>query len=223
MSAILALDASTEACSVALLVEGQVYEDFRLVPRQHAQLLLPMVEQLLQQAKLKLTDLDALAYGCGPGAFTGIRIAAGVAQGLALGVDKPLLAISTLEALALAAKRQRQAQQVLVAIDARMDEVYWQLFDCRAALPSALNEAQVTPPEQVTGPSEAFGWGSGWAYRQRFAKELAELKAEQDVYPQAQDIAVLAEAYWQQGVRTLPEQALPVYIRDQVAHQSNKS
>lgn len=117
---ILALDTATEACSVALWNDGEIHSLFEICPREHTQRILPMVQQVLADSGLTLKDLDALAFGQGPGSFTGVRIGIGIAQGLALGADLPLLGVSSLAAMAQGAFRQMQATQVLAAIDARM-------------------------------------------------------------------------------------------------------
>src|SRR5690554_5815499 len=122
---LLALDTATEACSAALLHEGRVFHCAEVVPREHAQRLLPMIESLLQQAQIQLEQVDALVFGRGPGAFTGVRIATGMVQGLAFATGKPVIGISNLAALAQRAYREHGATQVCAAIDARMDEVYW--------------------------------------------------------------------------------------------------
>ncbi len=222
MPKILALDTSSEACSVALWLDGEVREDFRLLPRQHTRLLLPMVDQLLVDAGLNLTQLDAIAFGRGPGSFTGLRIATGVAQGLALGGDLPLLPVSTLAALAQAAHRQAGAERVLAAIDARMDEVYWGAYGVQDGVLVALAEERVTPPEGVALPNDAGAWvgyGTGWAYSERFAALPRERLAAVDstALPAAGDMARLAAVDWAAGRAVAVEAALPVYLRDKVA------
>ena len=122
---LLALDTATEACSVALNIDGELTEHYELLPRRHSRELLPMVEKIIAAAGLSLTQLDAVAFGCGPGAFTGLRVATAMAQGLAFGADLPVIPVSTLAALAQQAHRCYQSTHVLAAIDARMDEVYW--------------------------------------------------------------------------------------------------
>src|SRR5690554_5943555 len=122
---LLAIDTATEACSVALLVDGQTFDRYAVIPRLHARQVLPMVQQVLDEAGTALAAVDAIAFGQGPGAFTGLRIAAGVVQGLAFALDKPVLPVSSLAAIAQRVWREQQAGQVAVAIDARMDEVYW--------------------------------------------------------------------------------------------------
>ena len=125
MTTLLALDTATEACSAALLHEGRLLQRFEVIPRMHAQRLLPMLEELLAESGLPLSAVDCLVFGRGPGAFTGVRIATGLAQGLAFSIQRPVIAISDLAALAQQAWRVYGAERVAAAIDARMDEVYW--------------------------------------------------------------------------------------------------
>ena len=122
---ILAIDTATEACSVALWNDGTTFAHFELCPREHTQRILPLVRAALADAEVKLTDLDALAFGRGPGSFTGVRIGIGIAQGLALGAELPMIGVSTLATMAQGAWRKTGATRVLAAIDARMGEVYW--------------------------------------------------------------------------------------------------
>ena len=142
---ILALDTATEACSAALLIDGEIRERFEIAPRAHARLLLPMLEDLLAEAGLKPAQLDAIAFGRGPGSFTGLRIAASVAQGIAFAADLPVLPVSTLAALAWPALRAARADQVFAAIDARMGEIY-----CAGFGLAAQGELLMLSEEQVT-------------------------------------------------------------------------
>ena len=122
---ILAIDTATEACSAALWNDGNTCAHFELCPREHTQRILPIVQDILTQGGVSLTDLDALAFGRGPGSFTGVRIGIGIAQGLALGAELPMIGVSTLVTMAQGAWRKQGATRVLAAIDARMGEVYW--------------------------------------------------------------------------------------------------
>ena len=124
MTTLLAIDTATEACSVALLHAGKMFSRYAVIPRLHAQQVLPMVRELLDESGIELKQIEAIAFGRGPGAFTGLRIAVGVVQGLAFALDKPVLPVSNLAAIARRAWRDQGADQVAVAIDARMDEVY---------------------------------------------------------------------------------------------------
>lgn len=222
MATLLALDTSTDGCSVALLHNQQTDEDFRIIPRQHSRQLLPMIDSLLARHQLRPTDLDGIAFGRGPGSFAGIRIATGVAQGLAFATDVPLLPVSTLEVLALDAIEQGQTQ-VVAALDARMDEIYWAAYTAQAGLPVPLLAEQVGPPEQVQVPHTHTGsWcgvGSGWRYQ---AQMSAQVQARVnpvllEAYPRAGLMLRLAWRDYQQGKTCSPLAAQPVYLRDQVA------
>src|SRR4051812_31549034 len=124
LATILAIDTSTDACSAALLINGIVREKFRLAQRQHVQLILPLIHELLLEANLTLKQLDAIAFGCGPGSFTGLRIAASVMQGLAYAIDLPVIAVSSLQALAQGVYREFSANNVIVTMDAHMQSCY---------------------------------------------------------------------------------------------------
>lgn len=223
---ILALDAATEACSVALYDGGEVRQRFEIAPREHANLLLPMARALLAEAGWELQQLDALAFGRGPGAFTGLRIAAGIVQGLAYGSGLGVAPVSDLAALAAGAARVDGSQRVLAVADARMREVYWCAFEIAG---KDLDPRPVTPelvqaPDQIPTQPYADDWapaGNGW---QAYAYELTALahrlgKAPALVYPRAEDIAGIAARMVRRGALVPPEQALPSYVRDNVARK----
>ncbi|SFG49476.1 tRNA (adenosine(37)-N6)-threonylcarbamoyltransferase complex dimerization subunit type 1 TsaB [Neptunomonas qingdaonensis] len=230
MPKILALDTSTDACSVALHVAGEIREDFRIIPRQHTKQLLPMIQAMLDSAGLKVKDLDAIAFGRGPGSFAGIRIATGVAQGLAFSAELNVLPISTLAAIALAHHLQRGDQQVIAALDARMDEVYWATYRFENGLPVLIGDERVDAPANVCLPDASHwtGVGSGWRYWQNMSVEVKQLvtridgdsadaTTENTTYPTAANILRLAIQDYQLGKSLSPELALPVYLRDNVA------
>ncbi|MEJ2762366.1 MAG: tRNA (adenosine(37)-N6)-threonylcarbamoyltransferase complex dimerization subunit type 1 TsaB, partial [Gammaproteobacteria bacterium] len=216
---LLAIDTATEACSAALLSGGDMVEEYELAPKRHAELILPMVDRLLARAGLGLSDLDALAFGRGPGAFTGLRIATGVAQGLAFAAGLPVIPVSTLAALALSGG---EAPGRLCAIDARMGEIYWCTYTLNAdGLPSAAAPERVSGPGEVSvsGPGPWFGLGSGWAsYADRLKAGLGDAYAGHrgDCYPRARHIAAIARREFEAGRSLPPEQAIPVYLRDRV-------
>lgn len=223
---LLALEASTDACSAALWLDGETFERFDVVPRGHTDLILPMVESLMAESGLTLADMEGIAFARGPGAFTGVRIATGVVQGLAYAMDLPVIPISTLAALAQGAWREHGWEKVVACLDARMNEVYWGAYIYKEERMQAMDRAEcVCPPEQAP-LLEGEGWagvGSGWeAYETalvaRYQGQLQDL--DKTAYPHAQDIAVLA-AYEAKAGNMLPaEQALPVYLRDQVVHKN---
>lgn len=217
MTTLLALDTATEACSVALLYDGKVTSHYEVIPRQHAQKLLPMIKQLLADSGVALSAVDAIAFGRGPGAFTGVRIAIGVVQGLAFALERPVLPVSNLAALAQGALRQHGVQQVAAAIDARMDEVYWGCYQAHDGEMRLLDQERVIAPERVVLPEggQWFGAGTGWGYGERLGVQVERCDAQ--ALPHALDILSLAGHAWARGEAVVAEQAQPVYLRDNVA------
>ncbi len=216
---LLALETATEACSAALWLDGQLLSRYQFAPRLQTELLLPMVDELLAEAGLKLTALNAIAYSRGPGAFTGVRIAAAVAQGLAFGADLPVLPLSSLQTLAQGANRQHGAQRVLTVADARMNEVYVGAYELDSAgLMQAIAPERLGPAASVSLPEgEFFGAGNGFAaYRELLASRVPLSACEPALYPEAQDLATLAAPRVAAGEAVAPELALPVYLRDEV-------
>ncbi|HEU4669380.1 MAG TPA: tRNA (adenosine(37)-N6)-threonylcarbamoyltransferase complex dimerization subunit type 1 TsaB [Dyella sp.] len=221
---LLALETSTESCSVALVHGDNLIARSELAPRRHAELVLPMAETLLAEAGLGRHALDAIAVGRGPGAFTGVRLGISLAQGMALALDRPVITVSSLAALALEAPEDDGGAAILAVIDARMGEVYAGCYrhDGRGGL-EPLDEERVTTAEALVLP-EAYAWqvvGSGWAtYHEAIAGRLAGrqlLSAGGAHYPQAAHVARLAVQEAALGHLLPPEQALPVYLRDKVA------
>jgi tRNA threonylcarbamoyladenosine biosynthesis protein TsaB len=217
---ILALETATEACSVAVLAGTAMYRRFEVRPRAHLRLLLPMVESVLTEAQLDLGDLDAIAFGCGPGGFTGLRIAAGVAQGLALGARLPVIPVSNLAALAASTLRDTTARKVIVCQDARMGEVYWGTFDRGADdLPVASGPERVGPPEVVSvAGSDWFGAGSGWLAYPQLHVGFAGVIETNPRWPDAADVAAIAFGELRAGRALAPEHAAPTYIRNNVTY-----
>lgn len=217
---ILALETATEACSVAVLAGSAMYRRFEVRPRAHLRLLLPMVESVLTEAELDLGDLDAIAFGCGPGGFTGLRIAAGAAQGLALGARLPVIPVSNLAALAASTMRDTTARKVIVCQDARMGEVYWGTFDRGADdLPVASGPERVGPPEAVSvAGSDWLGAGSGWLAYPQLQVGFAGVIETNPRWPDAADVAAIALGELQAGRVLAPELAAPTYIRNNVTY-----
>lgn len=223
MSTLLALDTATEACSAALLHEGRLYHRYEVIPRMHAKRLLPMIDELLVEAGIALKQVDALVFGRGPGAFTGVRIATGMVQGLAFATGKPVIGISNLAALAQRAWREHGAENVCAAIDARMDEVYWGCYQLRDGTMQLIGNEVVSPPGQVQlaeGMVSPAGSGTGWRYADRLAVQVD--RAWPDFLPDAQDLLSLAQPLWERGQVLDAADAQPVYLRDQVATPKQK-
>ncbi|MCJ8322008.1 MAG: tRNA (adenosine(37)-N6)-threonylcarbamoyltransferase complex dimerization subunit type 1 TsaB [Colwellia sp.] len=220
----LAIDASTEACSVALQFNGKVISRYELCPQSHSLRLLPMIDEVLKEVGCKLSQLDGLIYGQGPGSFTGVRIGIGVAQGLAYSANLKLVGVSTLQAMAQLAYINHKETQVIAAIDARMSEVYngyYQLDENNIMQPK-ISEAVTAPGEVKQRLSkvveQAYGVGSGW---DAYTDDLTSLKSNGDspeiLFPEAKAMLVIGIAGFEKGMSVLPENAQPVYVRDTVS------
>lgn len=227
MPPVLALDSATEACSVAVVRGGEVLASRgEMIGRGHADRLLPMVEEVLAQAGFVLGELGGIAFGRGPGSFTGVRVALSVAQGLAYGVGIPLLPVSGLQALALRAHARHGVAAVLACLDARMGEVYVAGYHCGQQAEPELEgaEAVMAPAGVVERLSAAPGrWflagpGAG-AYAE--LREAASLAGGRDpeLWPDAAEIALLGAHRLQRGAALEPGAATPVYLRNEVAHR----
>jgi tRNA threonylcarbamoyladenosine biosynthesis protein TsaB len=218
---LLAIETAFEACSVALCVDGECRERFEVAPRGHAERLLPWVEALLAEAELPLSALDAIAFSQGPGSFTSLRIGISVTQGLAFGAGLPVVPVSSLATLALAAGVPR----ALVAMDARMGEVYAGAYTLRDGIAHSVMPDRLATPEQLSLP-EGDGWtavGNGF---ERFdalaalAAGLSEVKA--GAWPTAKAVALLAQAWLRERPGLPAEAAEPVYLRDKVADKPGR-
>jgi len=217
---LLAFELSTEACSVAVHVDGQVLERFEVAPRRHAALGLPWAEALLAEAGIARSQLDAIALGRGPGAFTGVRLAIALAQGIALALDRPLLPVSTLQVLAMRAPAH--ASDVLAAIDARMGEVYVARYQRVDGVPQLQDSERVCAPEAVLLPEGlvCHAVGSGFAAAdgaivRRLGPALQSVDAS--ALPRASDVLALAVPAFVRGEGIAAERVEPAYLRDNVA------
>lgn len=220
---ILALDTSTEHCSIALSLHGHVISKEILAGQQHSELLLPLLSDLLQANELTLFQLDGIAFGAGPGSFTGLRIACGVAQGLAFATSIPIIGVSTLEALA----QKTGCNKVIATLDARMGEIYHAAYIKTADYWETVSEPTVCLPLQapaLTGDNWV-GCGSGFDV---YHKELSQLYTENlldvqhGLYPHAREISQIAIAKFTQDRNLHATNALPIYIRNKVALKENE-
>ena len=224
MPKILALEASTEQCSAAILDDSKLYSSCSNKPRAHAQSLLPMVDSLLSQSDLSLADLDCIAYDCGPGSFTGLRICLGVAQGLSFGANLDLLGINSLEAMAHAAhvKFKNSAEGALCLLDARMGELYWAVYLWGSEKPNALIEPRLDHPNEFEErfnqqcsniPLVAVGPGVTLLSEQAIVYQ----DSDASIYPTAESVATLAGYKLESGCLTAPENAELTYLRNEVS------
>ncbi|MCW8922307.1 MAG: tRNA (adenosine(37)-N6)-threonylcarbamoyltransferase complex dimerization subunit type 1 TsaB [Gammaproteobacteria bacterium] len=220
---LLALDTSTEACSAALSIDGEIKHHYKVAPREHTHLILGMIESLLQDAGLKASDIDVMAFARGPGSFMGVRVAAGVVQGIAFAHSIPVVPVSSLAAIASVAMQQTGESQVLAAIDARMREVYWGAYrrydDGQVVLQG---EEIVVAPEKAPIP-EAGEWvaaGTGWgSYGDVMKPALPDrcIISLDECFPSAESVARLAIGVYENGGAVAAAEAIPVYLRDNVA------
>ena len=215
---LLAIETSTEACSIAVLVDGAVIERFEIAPRRHTELALPWAEALLAEAGIAKSQLDAIAVGRGPGAFTGVRLAIALAQGIALALDRPLLPVSTLAALAM----QASGGQILAAIDARMGEIYVASFQRDVQGVVATSAEIVIAPAAYVAPdgNDWHGVGTGFgaaegALVRRLQTRLTSVDA--GALPHAADVARLGALAFARGEAIAPEHIEPAYLRNNVA------
>jgi tRNA threonylcarbamoyladenosine biosynthesis protein TsaB len=222
---LIAIDSSSEACSVAILQGSEIIESWQLAPRQHTQKLLPMLDQLLAEASLSVGQCDAIAFARGPGSFTGLRVCISLVQGLAFGADIPVVPVSSLAALAQSAVDQQLGSpqsSVLAALDARMDQVYWAAYEQADGLVQALTEEKLSAPELVSvdelvSENSFIGVGPGFNYGQRLpCAQQCEL-IEQDLLPRASAVAKLGSAAFAAGCFCRADQATPIYLRDEIA------
>jgi tRNA threonylcarbamoyladenosine biosynthesis protein TsaB len=223
MMRILALETSTEYCSVALWLDGNVVNRCELVGQRHSELLIGILDSLLHEAGVKLRELDGIAFGAGPGSFTGVRIACGVTQGLALGADLPVVGVCTLQALAQAAGHDK----VIAALDARMGEIYHAVYEKRAGSWVTICEPNLSLPQQApqVQASGWFGIGSGFAMYgavlgNRYSGQISGSNIQ--AVPQASAIAEFAAPLFAAGQGMDAAQAMPFYLRDKVALKTSE-
>lgn len=222
---VLCVDTSTEACSVALLThngsEQVIKDNFMFAPREHTTKILPTVEAVLAEAQLTIRDMDIIAYGRGPGSFTGVRIAISIAQGLAFGIEKPMVGVSTLQAMAQQAYLTAQAEDVYAAIDARMGEVYYAHYRLVDGLMTLQGEEVVIPPQalleqQPECVDNAYLVGTGWEAYPDLLAYFSNATHTDIAFPSSRYMLEQVQADVAQGLSVEPELAKPVYLRDKV-------
>lgn len=222
MTNILAVDTSTEACSMALIFNNKLYSDFVISQRDHTKQVLPMIDNLLKQANCTISQIDAIAFAKGPGSFTGVRIGIGIAQGLALGLDKPMIPVSTLATLAQGAYREKGAKQIVSAIDARMGEIYLGVYQIIANgdLQLMIDEC-VIKPNQVSSylSSLALDYdsvyyaGTGW---NTYLDMLKGLQDGNSLLPKAEDMLMIAKQQYVKGNIIAVQDVEATYLRNEV-------
>lgn len=219
---LLAIDTSTEACSAALWLDGELRERYEITGRDHTQKLMPQVASLLAECGVSYSQLDGIVCGHGPGSFAGVRIGVGYVKGLGLALDKPVLGVSSLAMLALRVAREHGVTQVLAAIDARMNEVYFGAFEVQDGKLRQLAPEIVAPPTAVPAMSEGR-WaaaGTGWGtYRDLLDNAVAVdlVQVLPEALPHAGDALLLALPEFEAGRAINADDLAPVYLRNKVA------
>ncbi len=221
---LLAIETSTDACSVGLSIDGNLLLDHRMAAQQHGALVLPMVDALMAEAGLAPAQLDGVVFGRGPGSFTGVRIGVAVTQGIALGAGVGVVGISTLQSVAQGCYRVHGDEHVAVCLDARMDEVYFSAYQRdEAGLMQAVMKERVLPPADMPRLPTDQNWYWAGTGAERYAELLGDVfdvgagAIRPDCWPNAEDLLTLGEAVARSGGLLPPEEAAPVYLRDKVA------
>jgi len=215
---ILAIDTSSNSCSVAIQYQGEIKTSCQIAPMQQAQLILPMINELLNHFDIKLEHLNAIAFACGPGSFTGLRIAASVAQGLAYAASLPVVPISSMAALAQSVYLEKQCQDVLITLDARTDQIYWSIYQAKAGYMVLLGEEGVCKPEGVilSSCSPQHVIGDAWTkYHARLIKSLGYSPQfiQSLTIPTAKSVLFLSEQKLKAHNWVSAFDAMPIYLR----------
>ncbi|MFP3019180.1 MAG: tRNA (adenosine(37)-N6)-threonylcarbamoyltransferase complex dimerization subunit type 1 TsaB [Arsenophonus sp.] len=219
---ILAIETATEACSVALWRNGEIFTKFEISSREHNKKILPMIQQCLIDASLDLKDIDVLAFGCGPGSFTGIRIGIGIAKGLAFGANLPMIGISSLLTISQGVFRQLGSEKVLVAIDAKMGEIYSANYELKVDgyWKGEETEAILKPDQFLARINQLNGqWtiaGTGWSTYPILKITNLNLLESGILLPDAKDMLILALQKWKKGKTIIAEEANPIYLRNKI-------
>lgn len=217
MPLILAIETSTELASVALLNDERVLSRESSSVQTHSQTMLPMLQDLLRQAGVQLGDCDGIAFGAGPGSFTGVRTACGIVQGLAFGADIPVLPVVTLMAMAESCRQISGERDVLAVLDARMGEVYWAQYR-HEGIWHTIQAPRLSAPAEVVALGRVAACGNGLAAYAGSLQNLAGCDVMlPDIMPHASAVAALGRDAWLRGEAVSAEYAQPIYLRDKVA------
>lgn len=220
---VLAIDTSTEACSAALYMDGELIERFLIAPRKHIELLKPMVDEVMTEAEVDVSDLTGLAFGAGPGSFAGLRVACAFIQGIGSGLNIPVVPVSSLEAMARQVLDNHPDKTVLVILDAKMKEVYWGVYrledkEVISVLPDQVSKLDEVPSfNGIVGLANIIGAGDGWNVVPNWIEELKPEFIEKSVYPRAGEIALLSLDDFENGMALDADQVSPIYLRNNIA------
>lgn len=220
---ILAIDTSTEACSAALYLDGELIERYLVAPRKHIELLKPMVDEVMTEAEVDVNDLTGLAFGAGPGSFAGLRVACAFVQGMGAALEIPIVPVSSLMAMAQQVLDNHPDRTVLVMMDAKMKEVYWGVYrledkEVIRVLPEQVTKITDIPSfTGIVGLANIIGAGDGWAVAPNWLEALQPEFVESNVYPRAGEIALLSIDDFENGMALDADQVSPIYLRNNIA------
>lgn len=220
---ILAIDTSTEACSAALYIDGELIERYLVAPRKHIELLKPMVDEVMKAAEVDVSELTGLAFGAGPGSFAGLRVACAFVQGMGAGLEIPVVPVSTLKAMAQQVLDTHADRTVLVMLDAKMKEVYWGVYRLEDKEVVTVLPEQVTKIDEIpnftgiVGLANIIGAGDGWNVTTNWVEALKPEFIEKNVYPRAGEIALLSIDDFENGMALDADQVSPIYLRNNIA------
>ena len=223
MSIVIALETATAACSAAVWLNGDIKWRFEIAPQRHSEIILLFIDELLIEAGIQLKEVDAVAFGCGPGSFMGVRIATSIAQGIAYGVDRPVISVSTLQALAQSAYQKIRSERIIAGLDARMDSIYWGGYQAdEQGIMQALIRDRLSKPAAIAFAGDDWiAAGNAWEAYADFLK-VPFKAAHSDIYPDAASITLIANQKLIRGDIFPPEKAEPIYIREIVARKSGR-
>ncbi len=221
---ILALDASTEACSAAVYVNGEIVERLAVTPRKHIEVLMPMIKEVMAESEITFDDLEGLAFAAGPGSFAGLRIACGFVQGLGSGLSLPIVPVSTLAALVLPLLEEHPDKQILPIMDAKMNEVYWGLYGEGEApklvnplIPDTVSSLDLIYEQFEGRGDQIIGVGDGWALDSEAVNIIKPALLLEQKHPRAGEVALLALNDLEQSLGLYADQVSPIYLRNNVA------
>ena len=223
---ILAIDTTTTACSAALHTGRDLIAKCKIIERSHTKLILPMIDEVLSDGGLTLSQITCIAFTAGPGSFTGIRIGFGIVQGLAFGADIPVLPVSSLETLAYTAIRKLQIKNniyIVPMLDARMSEIYWAQFSYDSGILTRANPDCVSAPETLKNEitNRSIMIGDGLNYNERISKEFTDAE-HINLYPEAQDVFNIAQPLIRENAVIDIRNANPIYLRNQIMWEKRK-
>lgn len=223
MSIILAIETATTACSAAVWLSGDIKWRFEIAPQRHSEIILTFIDALLIEAGIQLKEVNAVAFGCGPGSFMGVRIATSIAQGIAYGINRPVIPVSTLQALAQSAYRKIKRERIIVGWDACMNSIYWGCYQAdERGIMQAIMEDRLSKPATIEFIGDDWiAVGNAWEVYADFLK-VSFKTAYPNIYPDAASVTLIASQKLIRGCTFQPEKAEPIYMLETVARKSGR-